>query len=286
MQIHIYKNEVQEGPFEINEINQRIQNGEIDPHTTLGWVENSTDWIPLSQFSEINVQKSASAPPPPPPNNSGTGNQLELWNPNAAANWSLVFTPVFGGIIHYLNWQKIGDSSKARVSLIWVGVVTVILILNAVVEANLQFLFLVVLFAWYFSMARKQVNFVKENLPGYKKKSWRMPLRNAVGAMIAYTLVIFASINFFQGDLPAVDSPEVIELVEQILTDSPEGKLTGAIFGDMKIEMPAETGYDRKAQKRTARAMLKTANMGTVPIYYTVEWHNKKKEEIWVEILE
>ena len=37
----------------------------------------------------------------------------EIWNPNAAANWSLLFTPAFGAYIHYLNWQKMGKTEVA-----------------------------------------------------------------------------------------------------------------------------------------------------------------------------
>jgi predicted amidophosphoribosyltransferase len=27
-----------------------------------------------------------------------------IWNPNAASNWSLVFTPAFGSYLHARNW--------------------------------------------------------------------------------------------------------------------------------------------------------------------------------------
>lgn len=29
---------------------------------------------------------------------------LPLWNPNAAANWCLLFTPSFGSWLHMKNW--------------------------------------------------------------------------------------------------------------------------------------------------------------------------------------
>ena len=52
-----------------------------------------------------------------------------LWNPNAAANWSIPFTPVFGSILNYLNWKALDDSVRSRKSLVWVWVNIVLLVL-------------------------------------------------------------------------------------------------------------------------------------------------------------
>ena len=30
-----------------------------------------------------------------------------LWNPNAAASWSLLFSPAFGAFLHMKNWQAL-----------------------------------------------------------------------------------------------------------------------------------------------------------------------------------
>lgn len=35
---------------------------------------------------------------------------IALWNPNAAANWSLLFTPLFGAYLHMLNWRSLGEA--------------------------------------------------------------------------------------------------------------------------------------------------------------------------------
>ena len=42
-----------------------------------------------------------------------------LWNPNAAALWSLLFSPVFGAWLQMRNWQALGDSQKAQQSWYW-----------------------------------------------------------------------------------------------------------------------------------------------------------------------
>src|SRR5689334_11037068 len=49
-----------------------------------------------------------------------------LWNPRAAAAWSLMFSPTFGAILHMLNWRALGDEARARVSRNWaIGVLAV-----------------------------------------------------------------------------------------------------------------------------------------------------------------
>ena len=36
-----------------------------------------------------------------------------IWNPSAAASWSLPFSPIFGAYLHMLNWRALGDEQKA-----------------------------------------------------------------------------------------------------------------------------------------------------------------------------
>ena len=43
-------------------------------------------------------------------------NNPPLWNPNAAAMWSLLFSPVFGALVHMKNWQAMGEPEKAAAS--------------------------------------------------------------------------------------------------------------------------------------------------------------------------
>lgn len=37
-----------------------------------------------------------------------------LWSPNAVANWSLVFTPVLGSTLNYLNWKALGEAERGE----------------------------------------------------------------------------------------------------------------------------------------------------------------------------
>ena len=63
--------------------------------------------------------------------------QAAIWNPNAAVNWSLVFTPAFGAYLQMLNWRALGESDKAKSAENWfhagVGVLFVYLLIGAVI---------------------------------------------------------------------------------------------------------------------------------------------------------
>ena len=54
----------------------------------------------------------------------------ELWNPRAAADWSILFTPVFGAWLQARNWKNLNEPDKAAKSMNWVNVGIVILILS------------------------------------------------------------------------------------------------------------------------------------------------------------
>ena len=48
-------------------------------------------------------QESVPPPPPPPPAVAS----VALWNPVAAAVWSIVLTPAFGAYLHAKNWETL-----------------------------------------------------------------------------------------------------------------------------------------------------------------------------------
>jgi hypothetical protein len=55
----------------------------------------------------------------PAPNNRPPA----LWNPNAAAGWSLLFTPAFGAFLHSRNAGAIGRHSEAKANKLWFYVI-------------------------------------------------------------------------------------------------------------------------------------------------------------------
>ena len=114
---------------------------------------------------------------------------LKLWNPNTAANWSLLLTPMFGAWIHALNWKELNQSGKAKSSMAWVyGYVIFILI--SLFTPIPPFIGLGILGAWYFSIAKEQVKYIKENGISYQKKSWGKPLKIGFSAFVIYIAVV------------------------------------------------------------------------------------------------
>ena len=128
---------------------------------------------------------------------------VALWNPNAAANWSLLFSPVFGAWIHAKNWTALGDDAKAKQSMYWVysGIVALLLAIFLPEKIG-RAVGIGFLFGWYFSFAKQQVKHVKETLGGvYEKKGRAKPLGIAVGCFVAFVFVAGAILLNFDSEL-------------------------------------------------------------------------------------
>src|SRR5687767_6966410 len=106
-----------------------------------------------------------------------------LWNPDAAGNWSLLFTPIFGAILVSKNWQAIGEPKRAASARIWAYVSV------PIVALGLGFPLLII---WYFASNRPQSRFVKSQWgANYPRKPWGKPLA------IAFVLGVLALAAFF-----------------------------------------------------------------------------------------
>ena len=126
--------------------------------------------------------------------------EAAIWNPNAAANWSLIFSPAFGAYLQMLNWRALGEPEKAASSQNWFYVGLAMLLVYVLMAAfmsdpkavegaarGLGFLFLLV---WYFSSGRAQGKYVKEKFgKTYAKKPWGRALLIGVGAFVGYFMV-------------------------------------------------------------------------------------------------
>jgi hypothetical protein len=125
-----------------------------------------------------------------------------LWNPNAAASWSLLFSPIFGAYLHTRNWEALGQPEKAARSKNWMIASIVCVALLAVVP-----LFLpdskgvdalgraggfALLITWYYAMGKSQQAFVLGKFgKAYPRRGWSKPLLAAIGAVIALFVIVF-----------------------------------------------------------------------------------------------
>jgi hypothetical protein len=136
----------------------------------------------------------------PPAANVADIHELEvappLWNPNAAANWSLLFSPAFGAWLHMKNWRALGDEPRARANLGWF-IATIVILVGAGIagmllpesrglDAATRSLGIGLLAGWYVSSARHQAKVVKERFgTAYPRRGWAVPILVAIGAIFA-----------------------------------------------------------------------------------------------------
>lgn len=128
-----------------------------------------------------------------------------LWNPNAAANWSLLFTPIFGALVQMKNWQALGEPERAASSRNWavIGFVFMLLVVLATVflaesrsaDALIRAFALAFLLSWYFSAAKHQVRFV-ENRFGktYPRRPWKIPLLLGLAGTLGIYVLAFVAV--------------------------------------------------------------------------------------------
>ena len=129
-------------------------------------------------------------------------NAPALWNPNAAASWSLLFTPIFGAYLHMRNWEALGQPEKAASSKNWmIGSIVCALLLVIVpmflpdskgVDALGRAFGFALLITWYYAIGKSQQAFVLGKFgKTYPRRGWSKPLLAAVGAVIALFVVVF-----------------------------------------------------------------------------------------------
>jgi len=136
---------------------------------------------------------------PPQSNDFGSGTGQEapaLWNPNAAACWSLLFSPIFGAALHMFNARAMGDAEleKLNKGFMWgtlaVLVIAILLAIFSGIKAN--FVGIAALGAWYGAVGRKQVALVKERYgSNYPRRSWGKPILFGILGIVALYICIF-----------------------------------------------------------------------------------------------
>jgi hypothetical protein len=140
--------------------------------------------------SQRRISKMISAVPAP------TTRPPALWNPNAAAGWSLLFSPAFGAYLHARNADAMGRADEAKANRAWFYVTIAysafaLLPIPGIPEVLFTFAPIGLLLGWYFGTGKTQVRYVKGTWRGgYERKSWKKPLIIALGCMIGACVVL------------------------------------------------------------------------------------------------
>ena len=150
---------------------------------------------------------------------------VKLWNPNAAGCWSVLFTPLFGSILAFINWRALGKDEEAKKAKLWIWisvlvVVALPIIPGAVIESlsdsapfGVAGIFLL---TWYFSLNKPQAKYFKHNLGSYKKRGWGKPLGLAMAGLVGYFLYVGAVstiIEYQKGEFDS-DIAELNKIIE------------------------------------------------------------------------
>ena len=196
----------------------------------------------------------------------------KLWNPNAAANWSVLLSPLFGIFLHRQNWKAMGEHKEANKSLVWllVGITLLILGFFADVPAVVWVIFLI---AWYFIHAKKQSRHVEEDYgDDYEHRHWLPAIGTAIGTIVVFFAIAFGIAFLTPKSLPKVDDPVVMQMLDQIIKESDAYKHDPTLA----ISSPTEVAYDKAEQQRHGKVYLQS-KQGKEDLYYRVQWQDKAK---------
>jgi hypothetical protein len=205
-----------------------------------------------------------------------------LWNPNAAANWSLLLTPAFGAYLHAANWRALGKPDRAATNMIWIWATLAFLAVNIgtlftpdskAIEGVMRLTGVGLLLGWYFTQGRPHARYVKEALGGgYVKKGWGLPLLAGFGLVGVYLAVIFVLVVATYKPDPKELAGAVKPLILQEWQKKPE--LRGASIQDITLVHQGGNTYagvvDATLNGKPERLMLEVTHDGQ-----TVRWQLK-----------
>lgn len=133
---------------------------------------------------------------------------IVLWNPTAAALWSLLFTPAFGAWLHMRNWERLGQPGKARQSRYWfAGLLMIALASYAAGVAGAVlgredlsapwWLSLVLFVAWGAQSAYPQIRHVDDHHgESYARRSWALPIVLGLAAICALPILAAVAVGY------------------------------------------------------------------------------------------
>jgi len=244
-------NHCQHGPTDAETIKDMLAQ-QILTRDSQVWTEGLSAWTRLGDTELASLLPTHVSPPLRPPESyhpsydGGRATEpvrLQLWNPDVAANWSLLLTPAFGAYLHATNWRTLGKPERVTANMVWVWVTVAFLALNLgmlfvpdfqAMAGIMQVVGLGLLFSWYFSQGRPQAKYVKETLRrDYVKKGWGLPLLAGFAAVGVYTTVVFIIATAASHPNPNALAAEVKPLILQEWHKRPE--LQGLSIRDIAL---------------------------------------------------
>lgn len=134
---------------------------------------------------------------------------IELWNPSLVSYISILLTPIFGSILHLINWKKIKNRKMLFINLAF-ALLYIPLFLSLLsflddynyrqfvdsipsyYETLTTLFYFIYWFVWYYFAAKKQTDLMKNK--DYIKRKLLKPILIAV---LTPTIIIGAVITWF-----------------------------------------------------------------------------------------
>ncbi len=123
-----------------------------------------------------------------------------IWNPNAAGNWSLVFSMAFGSYLLMQNWRALGEPEKASTAQSWFQLSLVLIAVylglvfvraNPVVLNGFVVLFFILFVVWYFTVVRPQYIYVKKKFGNsYTRKPWGKAFLVGMAGLVFFIVMV------------------------------------------------------------------------------------------------
>lgn len=131
---------------------------------------------------------------------------VNIWNPSIAIALCILFTPIFGALIHASNWRSLGNHEEARRSAKWaiaqLFIIILVTILAALFRSELALYYMaralpfLGLIAWGVTAGKTQIAYVSGELGDiYESKSWILPVVAALTCMLAGALILGVAIK-------------------------------------------------------------------------------------------
>ena len=169
---------------------------------------------PLRGYARASAPPMTPAPPlPPPVLPAAPPAGPALWNPVAAAAWSILFTPLFGAILVAANWRALGQPARAGTQRWWmlgtVGLLVALLWIHFAETSEawdilLRFGAFALLAAWIIAGAWPQISFLREHPPAAPvRRRWVWPV-----ILGGAGLALFIALNAFTSGLAKRDTAE------------------------------------------------------------------------------
>ena len=144
-----------------------------------------------------------------------TFGKLKLWNPTIASLLGIIFTPIFGAILHYINWKQLNNTKMQFVNLasaiayLPLFLVLFIFLSNYTYASYLDFIpyyfestvtafYVFYWLIWHFFAAKQQINLVKHQVY-IKRKFWKpFAIVASIPLIIIILIIIFIVENHGQ----------------------------------------------------------------------------------------